>query len=103
MHIRLYLHLHNGGSRCVHNRKSKEESPSTDNNQSCLEIIGRFDIGLETLSGSGADNWGSLDDRMRFIIPFFRSYQREMRLLSPPLSDSQTAPIKAGHFPGGKL
>jgi pSer/pThr/pTyr-binding forkhead associated (FHA) protein len=72
-------------------------------NPRCLEIIGRFDIGLETLSGSGADNWGSLDDRMRFIIPFFRSYQREMRLLSPPFADSQTAAIKAGHFPGGKL
>ena len=69
----------------------------------CREIIQEFNIGLETLTGSAAGNWGRLKDRMQFIIAFFRSYQKERRLFAPPFSESQTAAIKAGHFPGGKL
>ena len=69
----------------------------------CREIIQEFNIGLETLTGSAAGNWGRLQDRMQFIIAFFRSYQKEKRLFAPPFSENQVAAIKAGHFPGGKL
>jgi pSer/pThr/pTyr-binding forkhead associated (FHA) protein len=69
----------------------------------CREIIQQFDVGLETLSGSAAGNWGSLKDRMQFIIAFFRSYQREKRLFLPPFLEDQTAAVKEGYFPGGKL
>jgi hypothetical protein len=69
----------------------------------CREIVHRFGIGLNTLAGSAAGNWGSLDDRMRFIISFFRSYQNEKRLFTPPFAETQASAIKAGHFPGGKL
>jgi hypothetical protein len=69
----------------------------------CREMMQQFDVGLETLSGSAAGNWGRLKDRMQFIIAFFRSYQREKRLFLPPFLENQTTAIKAGHFPGGKL
>jgi pSer/pThr/pTyr-binding forkhead associated (FHA) protein len=69
----------------------------------CRELIQQFDIGLETLSGSAAGNWGHLKDRMQFIVAFFRSYQSEKRLFLPPFLENQASAIKAGHFPGGKL
>lgn len=69
----------------------------------CRQIVQQFDVGLDTLAGSAAGNWGALDDRMRFVISFFRSYQREKRLFTPPFLETQAAAIKAGHFPGGKL
>jgi hypothetical protein len=72
-------------------------------NTRCHEIIQKFDVGLHTLSGSAAGNWGRLQDRMQFIIAFFRSYQREKRLFLPPFLENQTVTIKEGHFPGGKL
>jgi hypothetical protein len=40
---------------------------------------------------------------MRFIIDFFRSYQKDKRLFEPPFLENQVAAIKAGHFPGGAL
>lgn len=69
----------------------------------CLEIVGQYDKGDNTLAGSAAGNWGRLDDRMRFIIDFFRSYQWEKRLFAPPFLPEQVAVIRAGHFPGGVL
>ncbi len=69
----------------------------------CRELLNRFDVGMETLSGSAARNWGNLEDRMQFIIAFFRSYQREKRLFLPPFLEHQASAITAGHFPGGKL
>jgi pSer/pThr/pTyr-binding forkhead associated (FHA) protein len=72
-------------------------------NPRCQEIIHQFEVGLDTLSGSAAGNWGRLEDRMRFIIAFFRSYQREKRLFLPPFVENQAAAVKAGHFPGGTL
>jgi hypothetical protein len=72
-------------------------------NSRCREILQEFDVGLETLSGSAAGNWGRLKDRMQFIVAFFRSYQREKRLFIPPFADNQAVAIKAGHFPGGAL
>jgi hypothetical protein len=72
-------------------------------NQRCRHIIQQFDTGIDTLSGSGAANWARLEDRMSFIIDFFRSHQKDKRLFTPPFRDNQVAAIKAGHFPGGKL
>jgi hypothetical protein len=72
-------------------------------NVRCREMLQRFDVGMETLSGSAAGNWGHLEDRMQFIIAFFRSYQREKRLFLPPFLEHQASAINAGYFPGGIL
>ena len=72
-------------------------------NPRCREIIQKYDTGADTLSGSAANNWGRLDDRMRFIIDFFRSYQWDKRLYKPPFTPEQVSSIKAGLFPSGVL
>ncbi|MCA9980730.1 MAG: FHA domain-containing protein, partial [Anaerolineales bacterium] len=72
-------------------------------NPRCRAIVQQYDDKENTLAGSGAANWGKLDDRMRFIIDFFRSYQRDKRLFEPPFLPEQVSAIKAGHFPAGEL
>jgi hypothetical protein len=72
-------------------------------NQRCREIIQQFDRGVDTLAGSGAANWAHLEDRMGFIIDFFRSHQKDKRLFTPPFQTEQVAAIKAGRFPKGVL
>jgi len=66
-------------------------------------LITRYDTRQNTLSGSAAVNWANLDDRMRFLVDFFRSYQGYKQLFDSPFSERQTAAIKGGHFPGGQL
>lgn len=67
------------------------------------ELVLDFDTGLNTLSGSAADNWASLDDRMSFIVDLFRSHQQYKRLFEPPFLDEQIPAIEAGYMPAGPL
>ncbi len=67
------------------------------------ELVGQFDRGLNTLSGSAADNWASLDDRMSFIVDLFRSHQQYKRLFEAPFLDDQIEAIESGHLPAGPL
>lgn len=53
--------------------------------------------------GSGARDWALLDERMRFILTYFRSRQREESQLSPPFTDEQLAMLEAGRVPTGEL
>lgn len=43
-------------------------------NPRCLELVRMFETGQDTLSGSGAENWASLGDRMSFVVDFFRRH-----------------------------
>ncbi len=72
-------------------------------NPRCRELVLQFDSGLNTLSGSAAGNWGSLMDRMNFLVDFFRSYQHYKPLFRKPFLPSQIPVIEAGQFPGGPL
>jgi len=72
-------------------------------NQTTLEIVRRFDKDLNKLSGSAADNWGNLNDRMTFLADFFRSHQRYAPLFAPPFSDEQMRSILANRVPEGPL
>lgn len=72
-------------------------------NPRCRELVLQFDSGLDTLSGSAAGNWGSLADRMNFLVDFFRSYQQYKPLFRKPFLPSQIPVIEAGQFPGGPL
>jgi hypothetical protein len=72
-------------------------------NERVQEIIQPFDTGVDTLSGSAAANWARLEDRMGYIVDFFRSYQRYQPLFRPPFLKNQVPVIKSGHFPGGPL
>ena len=75
----------------------------TIENPRCIELIQKFNCGLDTLSGSAAGNWGSLNDRMNFLVDFFRSYQQYKPLFQKPFLDNQIPAIEAGQFPGGPL
>lgn len=53
--------------------------------------------------GSAARDWTDLAERMRYIFVYFRSRQREARLMEPPFTPEQTASILEGHVPRGPL
>ncbi|MCP4428593.1 MAG: hypothetical protein GY803_29255 [Chloroflexi bacterium] len=72
-------------------------------NPRCRELVLQFSGKVDTLSGSAAGNWGSLVDRMNFLVDFFRSYQHYKPLFQPPFMDNQIPVIEAGQFPGGPL
>ena len=57
----------------------------------------------DTLTGSAAQNWTELEDRMNFIVDLFRSRQAEPALFAPPYSDQQRATILTGQMPSGPL
>lgn len=67
------------------------------------ELVFQFDRGLNTLSGSAASNWGSLDDRMAFIVDLFRSHQQYKRLFEAPFLEDQISAIEDGYLPAGPL
>jgi hypothetical protein len=53
--------------------------------------------------GTGAHDWASLHERMRFIIELFRSRQRNQRLLEPTFSPAQVDVLERGGIPDGPL
>lgn len=52
---------------------------------------------------SGTADWADLDQRMRFILTFFRSWQQHPRLFTQPFTDVQRREIDAGRMPTGDL
>ena len=72
-------------------------------NPRCIELVRLFESGQDTLSGSGAENWASLHDRMSFVVDFFRSHQQYKRMWEPPFKHDQAQVIESGHFPAGPL
>jgi hypothetical protein len=63
------------------------------------ELVKQWDRGLDTLAGSAAANWAKLEDRMRFIVDMFWSYQQNYSLFNAPFGPLQTAEILAGRAP----
>jgi hypothetical protein len=53
--------------------------------------------------GTAAQDWGSLDQRMRFILELFRSRQQNQRLLEPTFTCTQVEAMKLGRIPDGPL
>jgi hypothetical protein len=72
-------------------------------NPRCLELVRMFETSQDTLSGSGAGNWSSLEDRMSFVVDFFRSHQQYKRMWDSPFTEEQANVIESGHFPAGPL
>jgi hypothetical protein len=54
-------------------------------------------------TGSGAEDWGDLPQRMHFIAELFRSRQDDRSLFSPPFMPDQAAAIREGRLPAGRL
>ncbi|MGD8585421.1 MAG: hypothetical protein PVJ75_08725 [Chloroflexota bacterium] len=69
----------------------------------CLELVRAFEFGQDTLTGSAAENWASLRERMSFVVDFFRSHQQYQRMWDAPFQPEQARAIELGHFPAGPL
>ena len=72
-------------------------------NPRCLELVRMFEMGQDTLTGSAAEDWSSLDERMSFVVDFFRSHQQYERMWEAPFLPEQEQVIESGHFPAGPL
>jgi hypothetical protein len=66
-------------------------------------LLARIDPTPDSTRQSGAVFWGDLPDRMHFIADMFRCYELSAELLAAPFNDEQTADIKAGRLPEGRL
>jgi hypothetical protein len=56
-----------------------------------LDDVLAWDRTPDTLSGSGARNWASLEDRINFIVDLFRSRQQTPALFANPLAPRERA------------
>lgn len=69
----------------------------------CLELVRSFDSRIDTLSDSAAEDWSSLQERMKFVVNFFRSHQQYKRMFEPPFQEEQGRAIESGFLPAGPL
>lgn len=66
-------------------------------------LLGKLGLGERFALGSGADDWGQLSQRMRYIMEMFRSRQQDQRLLQATFMPDQVAAMKQGRIPNGPL
>jgi hypothetical protein len=76
------------------------ESPA---NAELAALLGSIDPGADGSRGSGAEDWASFADRMHYIGELFRLRQEDAGLLGAPFTPEQTAAIKEGRPPAGRL
>jgi hypothetical protein len=72
-------------------------------NPKLREMLERVDITLNSLDGSGAQDWADFADRMHFIADFFRIYQERQHLFEAPFTSEQVALLMRGTKPGSRL
>lgn len=68
-----------------------------------ISLLAQLDPTPDSLVDSGALDWADLQDRIHFIIDFFRSYQETPELFLAPFTPLQVAALKAGRLPQGDL
>lgn len=51
----------------------------------------------------GADDWADLDQRMHYILHLFRAYHEKPAVFEAPFTREQTAILRAGRIPAGRL
>jgi hypothetical protein len=68
-----------------------------------VDILAKLDRTPNTVNGSAAGDWGTLGDRMNYVVDFFRSRQQDSSLYEQPFTDAQVATILEGKMPDGRL
>lgn len=68
-----------------------------------LETLATLDYTPHTLRGSGAGDWTLLEDRMNYVVDYFRSRQQSRSLLQAPYTAAQVAAIHRGELAIGPL
>jgi hypothetical protein len=66
-------------------------------------LLAQVDPTPDSTSGSGAADWADLPDRLHFIADLFRCFQETPELFDAPFNPEQTATLKAGRMPDGRL
>ncbi len=64
-------------------------------------LLERVDYTPDTVEGSAANDWGSIDDRMNFIVDFFRTRQQDPTLFEAPFTEAQIRLIRSNSVPSG--
>jgi len=68
-----------------------------------VALVREYDYTADTLTGSGASDWGNLADRMNFILDLFRSRQKSLELFDQPFLYQQRLDMTANRVPVGRL
>jgi CRP-like cAMP-binding protein len=68
-----------------------------------IRFLKRFEVDPESVKGSHANDWGDLDDRMRFILTLFRTRQKSLELFDEPFLFEQRLAMTADVVPEGWL
>jgi hypothetical protein len=76
---------------------------STIDHQELAAILYQLDLSPNTLVGTAAKDWGSLSDRMHFVIDMMRSRQQDQSLKDEPFTPAQIKIIRGGGVPEGDL
>ena len=66
-------------------------------------LLAQIDPTQDSVGGSGAVDWANLPDRLHFIADLFRCFQETAELFDAPFTPEQTAALKAGRMPDGRL
>jgi len=66
-------------------------------------LLAQIDPTPDSVGGSGAVDWADLPDRLHFIADLFRCFQETPDLFDAPFTPEQTAALKAGRMPDGRL
>jgi hypothetical protein len=66
-------------------------------------MLAQLDPTPDSTGGSGAVDWADLPDRLHFIADLFRCFQETGELFDAPFTPEQTAALKAGRMPQGRL
>lgn len=72
-------------------------------NPELSQLLAQIDPSPNSTRQSGADYWGDLPDRLHFIADLFRCYQVTPDLFDAPFNTEQTAALKQGNLPAGRL
>ena len=66
-------------------------------------LLARIDPTPDSVSASGAADWGDLTDRLHFILELFRCYQEWPLLFDAPFTSTQVISLRSGLLPQGRL
>ena len=63
-------------------------------------LIERFDDQLSTMHATDGTNWAEVQERMGFIVEFFRARQQDLGMFAPPFTPEQDLSLEEGDVPG---
>ena len=66
-------------------------------------LIQRFDDQLSTIHGTDRKDWAEVQERMGFIVDYFRARQQDLAMFAPPFTSEQEMILDEGDVPSGTL